>query len=196
MRSKGVKASSIQFDMEPAVAAAKPEIEAATGVTVAQIGDNVAEVERGIATIKSVCRRVKASLPFGLFGILFVFIVGYAVSRANMWTSPNYPGSLSPRYAFTGVRPNASLELNAAFGDYLRTDATNADTKNDLSDRAVEAISLQPLCNARGEWWCLSLETLRIVKRVIRPGDHAPMPQRIVDLLNKKAAKFSQQLVF
>jgi hypothetical protein len=82
-----------------------------------------------------------------------------------MWTSPNFIGKLSPKEALTGRKPDASKELNASYGDYIRTDATNASFANNLDSRAVEAIALAPLGNDRGEWYCLSLETFRVLTR-------------------------------
>ena len=196
MRSNKVKVDLIQCDMESAVAAAKPTIESSLNVKVQQIGDNVAEIERGIGSVKMVCRKVKASLPFNLYGILFVFLVAWAVSGLNLWPSPNFIGKLSPREALTGRKPDAARELNASFCDYLRTDATNAEFANNLDSRAVEALALTPLGNDRGEWYCLSLETFRVITRTIRPGDIVPTPTRIINLMNTKAAKWSQELQF
>ena len=196
MRSNKVAVELIQCDMESAVAAAKPTIESSLNVKVQQIGDNVAEIERGIGSVKMVCRKVKASLPFNLYGIMFVFLVAWAVSGLNLWTSPNFIGKLSPREALTGRKPDAARELNASFCDYLRTDATNAEFTNNLDSRAVEALALTPLGNDRGEWYCLSLETFRVITRTIRPGDIVPTPTRIINLMNTKAAKWSQDLQF
>ena len=196
MRSNKVECEAIECDMESAVAGAKAKIESELKVEVQQIGDNVAEIERGIGTVKMVCRKVKAGLPFNLYGILFVFLVAWAVSGINMWTSPNYIGKLSPKEALTGRKPDASKEMNASFGDYIRTDATNAAFANNLDNRAVEAIALTPLGNDRGEWYCLSLETFRVLTRCIRPGDIVPTPTRVIHLLNEKASKWSQELKF
>ena len=196
MRSNKVKVESIQCDMESAVAAAKPTIESKLTVKVQQIGDNVAEIERGIGSVKMVCRKVKASLPFNLYGILFVFLVAWAVSGLNLWTSPNFVGKLSPREALTGLKPDAAKELNASFCDYLRTDATNAEFTNNLDNRAVEAIALTPIGNDRGEWYCLSLETFRVITRTIRSGDIVPIPTRVINMMNLKAASWSQELQF
>ena len=161
MRSNKVKVESVRCDMESAVGAAKPTIESSLNIKVQSIGDNVAEIERGIGSVKMVCRKVKASLPFNLYGILFVFLVAWSVSGLNLWTSPNFIGKLSPREALTGRKPDASKELNASFCDYLRMDATNAEFSNNLDSRAVEALALVPLGNERGECYCLSLETFR-----------------------------------
>ena len=196
MRSNRVHCDGIACDLESAVGGAKPKIEAGLKVPVKQIGDNVAEIERGVQTVKMVCRKVKAGLPFNLYGILFVFLVAWAVSGINMWTSPNFMGKLSPKEALTGRKPDADKELNASFGDYLRTDSTNAAFSNDLSERAVEALALAPLGNARGEWYCLSLDTFRVLTRTIRPGDIVPTPTRVVHLLNNRAVKWSQDLKF
>ena len=62
---------------------------------------------------------------------------------------------LVPRHALTSVAPDASTILQAGFLDYIRVDATNEDTKNNLDDRAVEALALVPIGNRRGEWHCL-----------------------------------------
>jgi len=59
--------------------------------------DNVAEAERGVGVIKSVCRRLKAGLPFKIFPTLLVFLVAYAVSRLNIWPSSAFPLKLVPR---------------------------------------------------------------------------------------------------
>jgi hypothetical protein len=158
--------------------------------------DNVGQVERGVRAVKSVCRRIKAGLPFKLFATLLVFLVAYAVSRLNVWPSAQYPMKLVPRHALTSVAPDASTILQAGFLDYIRVDATNEDTKNNLDDRAVEALALVPIGNRRGEWHCLSLDTFRLIKRPIRPSDVAPMPPRVVNLLNSKGAKYQQDLHF
>jgi len=97
---------------------------------------------------------------------------------------------------FTGIAPDAATILQAGFLDYIRVDATNEDTKNNLDDRAVEALALVPIGNRRGEWHCLSLDTFRLIKRAIRPSDVAPMPPRVVELLNAKGAKYQQELTF
>ena len=158
--------------------------------------ENVAEAERGIGVVKSVCRRVHAALPFRLFPTLLVFLIAYAVSRLNMWPSAHDPLKLVPRHALTGVACEAKTVLQCGFGDYCVADASSGPTQSNLSDRSVECIALFPVGNSHGDWHCLSLDTFRMLKRSIRPSDIAPMPERVVRLLDAKGSKFSQELSF
>ena len=50
---------------------------------------------------------------------------------------------------------------------------SRGDTQNSLKDRGVECICLLPVSNNLGEWYCLSLDTFRVVKRTIKPSDTA-----------------------
>ena len=147
---------SIKSDQEPSLAAAKSTIESTLTIKVDLSTDNVAEAERGVGVIKSVCRRLKAGLPFKIFPTLLVFLVAYAVSRLNIWPSSAFPLKLVPRHALTGVLPDAKTVLQAGFCDYVRVDTTNADNKNNLDDRAVESLTLFPCSNSSGDWHALS----------------------------------------
>ena len=60
----------------------------------------------------------------------------------------------------------------------------------------MECIALFPVGNSHGDWHCLSLDTFRLLKRSVRPSDIAPMPDRVVRLLDAKGSKFSQELSF
>ena len=158
--------------------------------------DNVAEAERGIGVVKSVCRRIHASMPYRLFPTLLVFLVAFAVSRLNIWPSAHNPLQLVPRHALTGKACDAKTVLQAGFGDYCVADSSNADTENNMKPRAVECISLFPVGNSSGDWHCMSIDTGRMIKRSVRPSDIAPMPERVVRLLDAKGSKYNQELVF
>jgi hypothetical protein len=176
--------------MEPSLKSAKSLIESTFQVTVEQSADNVPQAERAIGTVKMVCRKVTADLPFPVHGTLTVFLVAWAVSRINLWPSANFFGKLCPREALTGVKACANTEVNAAFGDFLVADSTNAAFPNDLSSRAVDAMALLPTGNAKGDWRVLNLETMRYMTRVIRKGDIKPTPQYYIDRLKALAAKY------
>ena len=196
LASHKVQVLSIKSDHEPALSAAKSTIESSLKIAVNLSTENVAEAERGIGVVKSVCRRVHAALPFRLFPTLLVFLIAYAVSRLNMWPSAHDPLKLVPRHALTGVACEAKTVLQCGFGDYCVADASSGPTQSNLSDRSVECIALFPVGNSHGDWHCLSLDTFRMLKRSIRPSDIAPMPERVVRLLDAKGSKFSQELSF
>jgi hypothetical protein len=112
LRSQNVEVLCIKADQEPALAAAKREVESSLKIPVDLSTDNVGQVERGIRAVKSVCRRVKAGLPFKLFATLLVFLVAYAVARLNVWPSAQYPMKLVPRHMFTGIAPDAATIID------------------------------------------------------------------------------------
>ena len=58
-----------------------------------------------------------------------------------------------------------------------------------MSVRSVECIALFPVGNSHGDWHCLSLDTFRMLKRSVRPSDIAPMPERVVRLLDAVGSK-------
>ena len=196
LSSQKVEVLSIKSDQEPALAAAKSTIESTLKIPVDLSTDNVAEAERGIGVVKSVCRRIHASMPYRLFPTLLVFLVAFAVSRLNIWPSAHNPLQLVPRHALTGKACDAKTVLQAGFGDYCVADSSNADTENNMKPRAVECISLFPVGNSSGDWHCMSIDTGRMIKRSVRPSDIAPMPERVVRLLDAKGSKYNQELVF
>jgi hypothetical protein len=196
LASHNVQVLSIKSDQEPALSAAKSAIESSLKIAVDLSTENVAEAERGIGVVKSVCRRVHAALPFRLFPTLLVFLVAYAVSRLNMWPSAHDPLKLVPRHALTGVACEAKTVLQCGYGDYCVADASTGPTQSNLNVRSVECIALFPVGNSHGDWHCLSLDTFRLLKRSVRPSDIAPMPDRVVRLLDAKGSKFSQELSF
>lgn len=67
LTSQRVEVLSIKSDQEPSLAAAKSTIESTLKIKVDLSTDNVAEAERGVGVIKSVCRRLKAGLPLRSF---------------------------------------------------------------------------------------------------------------------------------
>ena len=196
LASHKVQVLSIKSDQEPALAAAKSTIESSLKIAVDLSTEHVAEAERGIGVVKSVCRRVHAALPFRLFPTLLVFLIAYAVSRLNMWPSAHDPLKLVPRHALTGVACEAKTVLQCGYGDYCVADASTGPTQSNLNVRSVECIALFPVGNSHGDWHCLSLDTFRMLKRSVRPSDIAPMPERVVRLLDAKGSKFSQELSF
>ena len=118
LSSHKVEVLSIKSDQEPAMKAAKSTIESTLKNPVELSTENVAESERGIRVVKSVCRSIKADLPYMLFPTLLVFLVAYAVGRLNLWPSANHPLLLPPRHALTGKCSDATTTLQAGYGDY------------------------------------------------------------------------------
>ena len=112
VKSSDLKALSTEFDsepeinLEPAVVTAKPASKEVSGAKVHQSVEEVqevCEVERGIKTSQSVCRRARALLRFGLFRILFVYLVGHAVSKTSTLVTLSHLGSPSLQRMFAGV---------------------------------------------------------------------------------------------
>jgi len=189
-----VEVTLLRCDLEPSLVAAKPHIETALGVRVEQVTENVASAERAIRSVKTGMRSRASALPFKLFGPLLVFLVAWTVSRLNLMVSPTAPQKLSPYHALTGTRPNFKHLCSTTFGTIVRCDSTSSDFPNTLASRSVEGIALLPVGNLHGDWYVYNLLTDRIIKRFIRKHDPIPTTQAVIQLINSKAANWSQEL--
>jgi len=194
LKTHHVQVTLLRCDLEPALIAAKPAIESTLGIRVEQVTENVAEAERAIRSVKAGMRSRAAALPFKLFGPLLIFLVAWTVSRLNLTISATAPQKLSPYHALTGSRPNFNYLCATTFGTVVRIDSTSADFPNTLAPRSVEGIALLPVGNLHGDWHVFNLATDRVVKRFIRKNDPIPTSQSIIELINSKAANWSQEL--
>ena len=91
LRSKIRESSAVQYDKPSLVAAKSSTLEETLKISVNWTSDYVPQAERGICTVKAVCRKIISGLPYKLTVTLQVFMVAYAVNRINLWIPPGSP---------------------------------------------------------------------------------------------------------
>ena len=160
-------------------------------VDVSGAGGHVARVERRIRVIKERIRsHVCGRLPFALTINGLSMLALYCISRINYQHSGSRPGGVPPREAFSGQRVVGSRDFRVAFGDYCQ--CTTANTNNSMTSRTDDCIVYLPTGNRSGSVKMLSISTNKIVLR-----DNfkvLPMPQSVIDTLNRLAALDGRKL--
>jgi hypothetical protein len=104
---------------------------------------------------------VKHGLPWKLPKRFVPDLVGYAVSRLNIWRTQALSGNVCPRVLFTGI-PVPYSELSVAFGDYVES---YEGTDNTSELRSAACIALCPVGNTTGSWTLWKLSTHMKVRR-------------------------------
>lgn len=180
----GIKA--IYTDGEGAVNALKIYVEAGgTLLETTSKNEHVHEIERSIRVIKERVRSFTTTLPFTLPNVLVIHLVYYCVAMINSFprSSSIAPG-VPPKETLTGRKMDFKRDCSLKFGSYVQVYEEDLVT-NTLKERTLGAISLGPVGNIQGSYNFLSLKTWKVVKR--RSWVGLPMPDVVIELLNKKA---------
>ena len=189
--SRGYRVTHILCDGEGAVGPAvrklsesQPELMVPVLNTAAH-GEHVPTAERKAQQIKERVRAFWNTLPFKPCTIIVVYLVYYCVTTINWYPSRSsiYP-NVSAKELFTGRKVDYSLDCKVQFGQYVHTHE-DLEVTNTMKSRTVGAIALGPAGNIQGTYNFLSLKTWRVVKR--RSWTTLPMPQEVIDMLNRKA---------
>ena len=184
----GMKVYSAHCDGESAIAS--NYIEGKMGTSGIQLdttaaGDAVARVERKIRVIKERMRGVINTLPYMLALFLIDWLVQYCVYRINGEILSDGLDNNSPNERLFGRSIDAKSDLKHAFGDYVQV--AEGETDNSMTERTRGGIALMPTGNADGSWWYFIFKTGKPVRRT--NATVLPMPQEIIDVLNKLAAE-------
>ena len=178
-RSRGYMVDTIFVDAEKGLQSLKGVFEG-VHVDVAGANQHVPVAEARIKLLKSVCRAVKAGVPWRIPPSKLIHLVFYSNNRINSVPSMSNEFAETPREIFWGTKLDYFKDLRIGFGDYCEVFDENAD--NSLRARTVPAIALYPSGNAQGSWKFLSLDSMRVVVR--DQYTELPTPPEIIAQMN------------
>ena len=152
-------------------------------------GEHVPIIERKIRMVKERIRGVLNTLPFTLTEQLEEWLIQnliYFINYVPMRTSVEYT---SAREKLTGKVLDAKTDLKHQFGDYVQVG--NQVTNNSMEERTRGALALMPAGNLEGSWYYMLLGTWKPIKR--NWAKELPMPDVVIDYINKKASEESEK---
>ena len=138
-------------------------------------------VESKIRRVKETARAIQQSLPYALGPVLQTWCILYSTYVINLLPSKTGYEALSPREAFTGIKPDFSRDLRVGFGDYAQVSARDMD--NSMKERTVGAIAVLPTGNLSGAVKFLSLPTGKVISR--DSFRILPIPKEYIDIIEQ-----------
>ena len=161
--AKGFHVSSLLFDGEAGISAARAEIESlGIQLDLAPTGEHVPRIERANRQIKERVRAELAVMPFDVPALLVIHLIYYVISSINM--VPRGDSEESPRERFSGERFNVQKHGRVRFGELCHVHE-DRDITNGMEPRARAAIALGPAYNAQGSYKFLALDTWEVINR-------------------------------
>ena len=149
-----------QFDcLEESLGALTPPV----SYTPLSKGEHEKFVERNIRYIKERCRCSFAEIPYTRIPRRMVMRLVYT---AVFWINsfPRQEGvsdTMGPRLLMSGIKPSM-LHAKYQFGEYFQT---HEESKNDMSERTLDAIFTGPIGNPQGGFYAINLKTGQQIKR-------------------------------
>ena len=185
----GLEVVSVKVDGESSMASDFFKRKLGSLIDSGGAGISVPMVERKIRTIKERIRAVINTLPYNLTEKLEEWLVNGAIYSINLVPTRNSYEFASPREKLYGVIIDAELDLKHAFGDYVQIHEENID--NTMKARTAGAIALKPTGATDGSWYYWTIRTGKVVRR--RRATELPLPDTVVEHINKQAAKRRKQ---
>jgi len=191
-KAEGFEVRVLRSDGEGAVIKMTDELQN-MGILVnpAGAGSHVPSVERKIGVVKGRVRGHINTLPFSICVTLLVWLVYFCVSRINLVPTSTMSEVIAPREAFNGTRISYKRDLGLKFGQYVEVHEQHQVT-NTMASRTRPAIALCPKGNKQGSWNFYALDTDTAILR--DNWTKLPMPNWILDKLNKKAEMDKKQV--
>jgi len=189
----GISIKAIYCDGEGAIGSLKTIFESeGCRVEIASKNSHVPEVERAIRVIKERVRAFVTTLPYKLPCVVLIHVVYYQVTMINHFPkSSSVDPEIPPKTLLTGVKIDYKRDCQLKLGEYVQVHDDDMIT-NTMKERTLGAICLGPVGNAQGSYNFLSLRTWKVIKR--KTWVSIPMPQHVIDMLNKKAQEDAENL--
>ena len=126
-------------------------------------GEHEKFVERNNRFVKERCRCAFAEMPYQRIPKrMTIRLVYTTVFWINSF--PRQQGvseTMGPRLLLSGIKPSV-LHAKYQFGEYFQT---HEESKNDMSERTLDAIFTGPIGNAQGGFYAINLKTGQQIKR-------------------------------
>ena len=160
---------------------------AGAGITLHQSGPgmHVHTIERQIRMVKEGVRTGLAALPYSCCDLLFKFLVGFTVTRANMFPNTTSMDTLSPFQILYNRPVNVTRDAHLEFGALYEVTSRTGD--NTMAPRTISALGLAQTPNGTG-----TCQFLNIGSWTIFSANHfkqVPMTSEIISILNSYAVK-------
>lgn len=181
-----IRVDNLYCDNEKGITAMAADF-AGAGITLHQSGPgmHVHIIERQIRTVKNGVRTGLACLPYCCCNLLFKFLVGFTVTRENMFPDSTRTDNLSPFQLLynrpVDVKRDAHLEFGALY------EVTSRTGDNTMAFRTITAIGLAQTPNGTG-----TCQFYNIGAATIFAANHfkqVPMTADIISRLNVLAAQ-------
>jgi hypothetical protein len=185
-RANEKKVTMVHSDNEGGVKAIEHQLPEGTRLDLSGVGQHVAEAENRIRQVKGRVRTILASLPYPLASFLLFDLLMFITCQLNMVPRSTVAAAISPREAFTGLKPDYQTHCRCEFGEYLEVEVPmDAKSKGTMKPRTTPAIALYPAMNRQGSWYVYELLSDQITKR--DHWVHLPMPDSIISHMTELA---------
>ena len=126
-------------------------------------GEHEKFVERNIRFIKERCRCAYAEIPYNhIPRRMTMHLVYTTVFWINSFPrNEGVSNTMGPRLLMSGIKPSMR-HAKYQFGEYFQT---HEESKNDMSERTLDAIFIGPIGNIQGGFYALNLSTGQQIKR-------------------------------
>jgi Reverse transcriptase (RNA-dependent DNA polymerase) len=190
--SKGFRIKRVTSDGEPAIKAAKPDLEA-IGVELNMLGhgSHTPHAESAIRHIKNKARSTLHSLLFSYPSKLVAALIAFVVHTSNMAPKVNAVGHFHAHTAFLGRVPNLARDTPFAFGTAGFLQRASSPSSNSAAQSGDYCIWLGATHNLAGTHRCFNIDTLReITGDIFRP---APLTDGAIARLTQLAGSTSSE---
>jgi hypothetical protein len=164
-------------------------------VNLTSASEHVPEIERRIRVVKERARSSRHNLPFNRIPkLLTIHIVFIAVKLLNHFPPKGgISDTVSPKTIMTGETLDFKKHLSLQLGQYCQVHEENT-PRNSQLPRTQGAICLGPSGNLQGGFKFMSLTSGQRISR--RTWDVIPMPQTVIDRVNRLGKDQPEQFVF
>ena len=156
-----------------------------SGIAMLQVGAgmHVPQIEGKIRYIKKVARSVRSGLPYLCSSKIFVHLITFVTTRANMFPSTTTPHGDSPFRLLEGTPSDVDTHLE--FGAYYHVSVRIMD--NSMGSRTTSAIGTAQIPNGTGSYKFMILKppySIITANHFI----HGPINQAVINALNELAS--------
>ena len=158
-----------------------------SGIALLQVGSgmHVPQIERKIRYIKELARSVRSGLPYLCSSRIFIYLITFVTSRANMFPSTSTPHGDSPFRLLEGRTPS-DIDTHLEFGAYYHVAARVMD--NSMDSRSMSAIGIAQIPNGTGTCKFMALKPPYSIITA-NHFKHVPMNQDVIHTLNEVASQ-------
>ena len=180
-----IRINNLYCDNEKGITAMAADF-AGAGITLHQSGPwmHVHVIERQIRTVKEGVRTGLACLPYSCCNLIFKFLVGFTVTRENMFPDSTRTDNLSPFQVLYNRPVDVNRDAHLEFGALYEVTSRTGD--NTMAFRTISAIGLAQTPNGTG-----TCQFYNIGAGTIFAANHfkqVPMTADIISRLNALAA--------
>jgi hypothetical protein len=164
-------------------------------VNLTSASEHVPEIERRIRVVKERSRSLRHSLPFNRIPkLMTIHMVFIAVKLLNHFPPKGgISDTVSPKTIMTGETLAYKKHLSLQLGQYCQVHEEDT-PRNSQLPRTQGAIYLGPSGNIQGGFKFMSLMSGKRIAQ--RTWDIIPMPQTIIDRVNKLGKDQPEQFIF